>query len=401
MNSVAKSVSTLIILVFAHAAPASEKADSAQIDTYNFYEEVFWDQTFSQQSSASIITYPYHYISRALDNHSTKLSGGTSTGGQLKRFLQFSLIEVPMFSFGAVLQHELSHGFRMREMHCEPTYHFGLPPPYSFLNRNQRILGEATDVDCRFMDRQLVALGGHEGNDVLADYLKQTSFTNETFARPISNLYVINRLELITYGVRKPSQKIEGVLQQKDVRSKALLNFIDPLIFAAVLQNIDFIRTGEIKDVEDVFNYSPIYPFLSYRLVPYGESFEAGMVAKAMDHLWELNISKWDFNTYFSDHEKRDGFHISFTVDSFLKKLAGSNFGYRVSLQTANEPYFKTGSWDEYSWVYGCQVALRLQPTPSGVGYFAGIDVKNRGYLPSKYLAPGSNAMIGLVLNQM
>lgn len=383
---------------------ATEVLDSQSKSKLYFYEELFWDRDFSPQASASTITYPFHYVSRALEQHSLKLTDEAPIG-PAKRLLHGFLIEFPTTFFATIVQHEFSHGFRMREANCDPTYHFGLPPPYSVLNPNQRNFGEAACFDrpTTVKANQLIELGGHEGNEVYSHHIRSVLFSNESLDRSLLNLYAINRLELLAYQNKDENapEGIEGVSDQKSVKRKALINLLDPLIWSAISKNIAFIQHGTTSETSNFFDQWLFYPSASYKLIPFGESYEIGTYSILKDHLWMINLSRWNFSSYYDPSVKKDGYHVSIATDSLMRRLRQNGYGYRINLQAAREPYFVTDSWDGYSNVFSMELALRIMTAPSDLGYLVGVRLKNKGYLPGMPLAASPQVFAGIIIGQL
>lgn len=266
--------------------------------------------------------------------------------------------------------------------------------PYSILVAKQKHLGQTSNDSNGHLSadkEKLIVIGGLEGNLTQARYLANISAESEIFDRPTANLYVAAKLATPLYGLSGRNKRaIEGQGPIKNAREKAWLNLVDPFVFSAIMKNRDFIADGDydakfpwLMEVNDL----KLTPYLSYTIVPFGESYGFNTIFRYAELLQScsFNITN-NIESAAARHLKREK---GYRLDYRIKNLPiGPNLSLSLRIDFAKDPFFladmqKTNN----AYAGGGGLAWNLR---NDIKIGAGLLKKTAGYIPDQTIHGGT-----------
>ena len=348
-----------------------------------------YDNTMNHNSATSVVFVPYYHLAKPLD---VKKHSEFHT---LKSGLSLLFFELPLVSLSQTIVHELGHGFRGRDVGVSSRYVFGLPMPYSRLVSKQEYLGQAlieSDEYLRKDETSLFEIGGLEANKAQANYLAKLSVESSIYDRPTANLYLVAKLSTPLYGLySRKKRDIEGIEGLEKTRSKAWLNIIDPLILSTVLKNTSYINTGIYDSsfpwLVETQNFRWL-PYLSYNIVPYGESFGFNnlMTIYGTKHFSSIEVVEYLGADQLRGFEPIKGYTLNYQAIAFRPH---ENVSMNIDLAIAKQPFYPNDDWQKAAMAYALGGSL-IYETIDGLGMGAGLTRKTAGYFAEHTIHDGT-----------
>lgn len=363
---------------------------------------VYYDNTLSNYTTASIVSLPYFVLTRSLEfTHQNRRGPKADQYNWLVDAARTMFVELPLVSYGFTIQHELGHGFRARDLGLEPRYSFGLPLPYSQLSEGQERLGYTDFRSEKFLtseEQLLFENGGLEANVVHAKYLADVALVSDGMSRSESNLYFFSKLSTPLYGLyrKKGSNDVEGVTWQKNVRAKGMLNLLDPFVWNFFTSNSSYYSQREYQpDIPwlQVNQNFKLLPQLRYYLVPSGEAYEANFFTQLMAGTYNLTLSWWRFaDPNESLPTPKRAFRVGLRILRYELRDALFLTGH---LDVSRQSYFATGRWDQEKLVAAAGVGFEAHLSKSLACSFD-VTRKDKGYFPEMTIHGGYIWKLGL-----
>jgi hypothetical protein len=304
-------------------------------------------------------------------------------------------LELPLIHYAKVYQHEFGHGFRARDFGKSVDYEFSLPFPYRFFMKNHETPAGRTIFrgNLRNYEVTVVTIGGLESELILSQLLLDNAAVSGAIDRPVLNLYFFLKTSTLLYaGLKKNDwySDVKNASWAKDVKSKALISLLDPVLLSAVVTNVDYLMSGQYsRDLPwvSVGNSFRFIPSLSYYLIPYGESYEAQVLSTFGDNILRANFADWRF--VHAIDKNHDGSRGRFMRLRFLREIPSLMITPNVDISVSQQPYFESGSWYKTSTVWFVKSGLQYK-FGNAISLTASVGRKNKGYLPHTSINEGT-----------
>jgi hypothetical protein len=182
----------------------------------------------------------------------------------------------------------------------------------------------------------------------------------------------------------------------QDVKRKAAISLIDPLLLSAVIANFDYFMTGEYSKGMPWFSVGESFrfiPSLSYYLIPYGESYEAQFLASFGENIVRVNFADWRFVNAVDKNS--DGTRGGFARLRVTRQIPLLRITPNIDAAISRQPYFGSGSWSKISNVWFIKSGIEYKPA-GATSLTASVGKKNQGYLPHTLLNEGTIYSIGI-----
>jgi len=385
----------LWLLLSAAFVPGRTLAADDAVEAFAEYRFVYYDNTLSHYATASLVSLPYSILTHALEGaHQSSRNLEIIESTLFVDLMRGFFVELPLVSYGFTIQHELGHGFRARDLGLRPRYSFGLPLPYSQMSEGQERLGYTDFQSTKLLtgeEQLLFEIGGLEANVVHTKYLSDIAVTSGGLSRPDLNLYFFSKLATPLYGLyrKKGANDVEGVTWQKDVRTKGLLNLIDPFAWQFFAANFYYYTTGRHQKHVPWFEVTGdirIVPQARFYLLPSGEAYEANVLSQLWNSFYNVTLSWWRFA------DPRVG--AALTRDAYRFGLQALRYEIHRSvfltgqIDISRQSYFATDRWDRDKSVVAAGVGLegRLR---DGAGCSISVIRKDKGYFPEMTIHEG------------
>jgi hypothetical protein len=363
-----------------------------------YQDSPYYDSVLSNESIGSIVSTPYHLLYHTLDD--TKEDAAPSSAFEVgKRIGKMFFLELPLISYAKFYQHEFGHGFRARDFGHSVDYEFGLPYPYRLFTKNHDSYPARTIVRGRLetFEGSVVGIGGLEAELILSQLLLNNAAKSGGIDRPILNLYFFLKTSTLLYGSTKENESdsdVKNASWAEDVKTKALVSLLDPVLLSAITANFDYLRNGNYSNSIPWFDLRELrlLPSLAYYLIPYGESYEAQVLASFKENLVHMNVADWRFVDPIDKNGK--GTRGKFLRLRLLRELPSLRLAPSLDASFSKQPYFESSSWTEVSnvWFVGLGTKFKFE---NSFSLIASIGRKNKGYLPQTTINAGTIYSVG------
>jgi hypothetical protein len=392
-----QKLAAVLFCVF-NFSPMQALATEAELQYQNF---PYYDSVLSNESIGSVVSTPYHLLYHHLDTRNEADSENSQISDRAKRLAKMVFLELPLIHQAKFYQHEFGHGFRARDFGKSVDYQFGLPYPYRFFIKNHETTPGRTIVrgNLQNYEGSVVTIGGLESELVLSQLLLDNAAVSGAIDRPVLNLYFFLKTSTLLYGGSKENEwdsDVKSASWAKDVKSKALISLLDPVLLFAVVTNVDYLMSGHYsRDLPwvSVGNSFRFIPSLSYYLIPYGESYEAQVLATFGDNILRANFADWRFVNAIDKND--NGTRGGFMRLRLLREIPSLMITPNVDVSVSQQPYFESGSWYKTSTVWFVKSGLQYK-FDNAISLTASVGRKNKGYLPHTSINEGTIYSAGL-----
>ncbi len=351
-----------ILFGFINFLPMKATATEAKLEYQNF---PYYDSVLSNESIGSVVSTPYHLLYHHLEARNEGDQKDTQTTDRAKRLAKMFFLELPLIHYAKFFQHEFGHGFRARDFGKAVDYQFGLPYPYRFFIKNHEATAGRTIIRGHLKNHEasVVTIGGLESELILAQLLLDNAAVSGAIDRPVMNLYFFLKTSTLLYGGSKENEwesDLKSANWADDVKSKALISLLDPVLISSVVTNVDYFMSGQhSRELPwiSIGKSSRFIPSLSYYLIPYGESYEGQVLASYGDNILRANFADWRFVNAIDKND--DGTRGAFVRLRFSRKIP--NLTPNVDISVSQQPYFESGSWYKTSTVWFVKSGLQYK----------------------------------------
>jgi hypothetical protein len=168
------------------------------------------------------------------------------------------------------------------------------------------------------------------------------------------------------------------------------------MLLSAVVTNVDYLMSGQYSRGIPWVSFGNSFrfiPSLSYYLIPYGESYEAQVLATFGDNILRANFADWRFVNAIDKND--NGTRGGFLRLRFLRKTPSLMITPNVDISLSQQPYFESGSWYKTSTVWFVKSGLQYK-FDNAISLTVSVGKKNKGYLPHTSISEGTIYSAGL-----